>query len=274
MFMPLSIVIRTFNSSRTLPQVFENLHLKEGDEVLVVDSGSSDTTLQQAGDFGARVIRLTGPFNYSRSLNAGFAAAANEWVLTLSSHCIPVCTTFLDDWRVALASLEDDVPVAFGPRQLSPEDRRASETITFQTAGNLGDGIAVHGGSSNGAYRRSVWEAHGFQETLKTGEDREWAEWSLRHGYRVAFVPQVPVLYRNQGSLRYMFEKGLIEAQTGRRERHTFWTALRSFSINLASLTRKLWCGSIRIGTFLRQVAHSAGASLGGYLPNNPRHIP
>ena len=67
----ISVLIRTFNSGRTLDQVMAALPLQEGDEFLVVDSGSTDHTLAIAERRGARVIRPEGPFNYSKSLNAG-----------------------------------------------------------------------------------------------------------------------------------------------------------------------------------------------------------
>src|SRR5438094_93265 len=67
----ITVLIRTFNSGQTLEHVMAALPLAEGDEFLVVDSGSTDATLEITTRHGARVFRPEGPFNYSRSLNVG-----------------------------------------------------------------------------------------------------------------------------------------------------------------------------------------------------------
>src|SRR5438132_13277777 len=111
---PISVLIRTFNSGQTLEHVMRALPLAEGDEFLVVDSGSTDATLAIATRHGARVFRPEGPFNYSRSLNVGFAAARNPWVLVLSSHCIPSSPGMLGLVRQTAAEAAPPVAVIHG----------------------------------------------------------------------------------------------------------------------------------------------------------------
>ena len=71
----ISVLIRTFNSAKTLDTVIQRLGLSVQDELIVVDSGSGDATLAVAQQHGARVLSLRGPFNYSKALNVGFEAA-------------------------------------------------------------------------------------------------------------------------------------------------------------------------------------------------------
>lgn len=262
----ISVLIRTFNSDRTLRAVLSSLQLQPSDEVIVVDSGSNDNTIHCAKEFGAHVLCLDTPFNYSRALNRGFEIAANEWVIALSSHCIPASPSFLQNWRATLEFMPADVAVAFGPRYLSAHDLRTQRVKEFYCRETGADPVPIHGGSSNGAYRKSVWREHPFQEQLRTGEDGEWAAWAIRNNYRVAFIPDVPVLYRNQGSLGYMFRKGFTEAQVAGSRRLSLVTALCEFGVNSASLGWKWLRGMIEFGTLYRQLAHRAGAALGGAL--------
>jgi glycosyltransferase involved in cell wall biosynthesis len=44
----ISVIIRTFNSASTLPDVLEKLEPQPNDEIIIVDSGSSDQTLMIA----------------------------------------------------------------------------------------------------------------------------------------------------------------------------------------------------------------------------------
>ena len=81
----ISILIRTFNSSKTSSYLLCRLKLLPGDELIVVDSGSSDATLEIARQYNARIIIAEKPFNYSRSLNLGFRSANQPWVLVVVS---------------------------------------------------------------------------------------------------------------------------------------------------------------------------------------------
>src|SRR5664279_2369308 len=65
----ISVVIRTRDSARTLERVSVGLGKAEGDEVIVVDSGSRDATLDIAKKYGAIIVLAPGPFHYSKSLN-------------------------------------------------------------------------------------------------------------------------------------------------------------------------------------------------------------
>src|ERR1041385_8579419 len=111
----ISVLIRTFNSAKTLEAVIQRLGLADGDELIIVDSGSRDTTLAIAQQHGAKLLTIDGPFNYSRALNIGFEAAIHPWVLALSSHCIPTSQQHLAQFRKQLALFPESVVVAYGP---------------------------------------------------------------------------------------------------------------------------------------------------------------
>ena len=123
----ISVLIRTFNSGKTLEEVLAGLPLAEGDEFVVVDSGSTDDTLAIAKRHGARVIQPAGPFNYSKSLNLGFAAARNPWVLVLSSHCIPGSAGMLGLLRQTASEAAAPVAVIYGQSDFcKPSDAAAA----------------------------------------------------------------------------------------------------------------------------------------------------
>ena len=111
----ISIVIRTRNSANTLFQVLKKLSPQVGDELIIVDSGSTDETLAIASQFGAKILFHQGQFNYGHALNLGFAQATNEWVLSLSSHCIPISPAFLEEYRKVLTAFSSVIVAAYGP---------------------------------------------------------------------------------------------------------------------------------------------------------------
>ncbi|MBI4465153.1 MAG: glycosyltransferase family 2 protein [Acidobacteria bacterium] len=80
--LPISAVIITLNEERRLPRALESLSV--ADEILVVDSGSTDGTRQVAERYGARF--LVYPWEgYSQQKNYAASQASHPWVLSLDA---------------------------------------------------------------------------------------------------------------------------------------------------------------------------------------------
>jgi glycosyltransferase involved in cell wall biosynthesis len=79
---PLSVIVPTYNEEATLPGCLESVRF--ADEVLVVDSYSTDRTLAIAREFGARVLQHEYVYS-ARQKNWAIPKAAHEWVLLVDS---------------------------------------------------------------------------------------------------------------------------------------------------------------------------------------------
>lgn len=79
----LTVIILTYNEERHIKDCIASAGL--ADEILIIDSGSSDNTVQIAREAGARVI--THPMNEGFAAQRNFALeqAANEWVMFLDA---------------------------------------------------------------------------------------------------------------------------------------------------------------------------------------------
>jgi rSAM/selenodomain-associated transferase 2 len=86
-----SIIIPTLNAAAFLPGTLAALG--DGDEIIVVDGGSTDGTRELAS--GARV--MTAPRGRGIQFAAGIAAATQPWLLLLHAD-----TRLSPDWRVAV----------------------------------------------------------------------------------------------------------------------------------------------------------------------------
>ena len=80
--MKISATIITFNEERNLPRAIESLRC--ADEILVVDSGSTDRTIEIAENLGARVIDSPWP-GYAKQKNLAADRAAHDWILSLDA---------------------------------------------------------------------------------------------------------------------------------------------------------------------------------------------
>lgn len=76
----LSVLVLTWNSEETLAGVLESVSF--ADEILIIDSGSTDRTLEIAGAARARVLQrpLDG---YAEQRNLGWREACGRWILAL-----------------------------------------------------------------------------------------------------------------------------------------------------------------------------------------------
>src|SRR5215470_7876423 len=80
--MKISAAIITCNEERNIPRVLESLRCC--DEIVVVDSGSSDRTVEIATKLGARVVES--PWRgYAGQKNFASESCANDWVLSLDA---------------------------------------------------------------------------------------------------------------------------------------------------------------------------------------------
>ena len=81
----LSVVIPTLNAEAHIADCLEAM--KEADERLVVDGGSSDATVSIAQELGARVVRS--PQGRGSQLRTGGEAARGDWLLFLHADTRP-----------------------------------------------------------------------------------------------------------------------------------------------------------------------------------------
>ena len=80
--MKISATLITCNEERRIARAIESLRCC--DEIVVVDSGSTDRTVEIAQQLNARVIESPWP-GYAKQKNLAAAQAANDWILSLDA---------------------------------------------------------------------------------------------------------------------------------------------------------------------------------------------
>lgn len=265
-----SVLIRTFNSAGTLEAVLKRLEISDLDEIIIIDSGSTDETPQIAEKFGAYFHCVDRPFNYSRSLNIGFAKAVNPWVVVLSSHCIPENGNLMSKIKESISQASSEVVVIYGQCLLFVENDSAETNVEY----DLNDlcAMKIKGGNGFAVYQKMAWQAKSFNENILTAEDLEWLKFQLQQGRKACVDNRLIVFYRNRGSLLYMFRKGWIECVMGKSlmwQMPEFKKGVRcalgffAFAVKIIKICAE---GKIDFSAAVRAIAQSAGAAVAASL--------
>lgn len=114
---PLSAYIRTKNEARMIADVVRAA-LQVADEVVVVDSGSADNTINLAEEAGARVIRHAWE-GFGRQKRVGEEACRHDWVLDLDADEI-VTPDLAAEIAALFGNGEPPLPVYFTPTVFVP----------------------------------------------------------------------------------------------------------------------------------------------------------
>jgi len=259
-FHAISVVIRTKNSAATLGEVITGLGLTGEDELIVVDSGSQDDTLNIATAAGATIVDLSQkPFSYGKSLNAGFAVARNAWILAISSHCIPAELGLLDLYRQWLPTVPPEVVGIAGGVVGSANEIKKNPGLEACTPADFARGVYFTCNNPNSLYRQTAWAKHPFDEQIETAEDLEWSIWALKSGHSLMRNPKAAVLYRSRLGLVAMIKKGHLEARVAKRlvpnPPFTVAYLIKNIFWNGVSVVR----GQISIGLCLRRICYLLG---------------
>ena len=195
--MRVNIIIRTLNEGKWLPiclmslqnQSFQNFN------VTIVDSGSTDNTLEVAKQYKREKKTLTAIARYKpgKAINQGAKLHESEFIVLLSAHCIPVTEDWLSNF-VRYLENNPDVVAAYG-RQVpvsftGPDDAR---DLAYTFRGETRKGITPFFHNANSIVRTNFWEKLPFDENVAHIEDLIWAQKVCQLKHKIAYCKEAVV---------------------------------------------------------------------------------
>lgn len=170
--------------------------------MIVVDSGSTDGTQAIVASFPRATLIQIEPedFTYGYALNLGVASVDAEVVATLSAHSLPIGADWL---RNLVRPFERPRVAGVYGRQVPRANATILERFGMRLTGVLGSEPRLLAqrplfSNANGAFRRSLWLEHPFDETLQGAEDIAWVRTMQARGYVIAYEPSAAV-YHSHG---------------------------------------------------------------------------
>lgn len=218
--MNVSIVIRTYNEERRIAALLEAIAAQNAPfehETIVVDSGSTDRTLEIVARHDCRVVHIDkSNFSFGRSLNVGCEAARGACLVFVSGHCIPIAPTWLE--RLVNPLGTDSIAYVYGAQHAHPltkfSERRLFAKCYPQERRVPQDGFFCN--NANAALLKDVWRQYAFDEELTGLEDMRLAKTLVERGYRIGYVPDAPVYHVHEetwAQIRRRFEREAIALQ-------------------------------------------------------------
>lgn len=211
----LSVLVTCRNSATTIRQTLESVADQRYDgwwEVVVVDNGSTDATVEISRGFAdrlpnLRVLDVPEPGHQAAGLNHGIAQTTGDVLVFLDSDDL-VAEGYLEQMARALAT----APFVGGRmdiERLNPASVRQRRTpLQAHRIDVFGGGFgpAVIG-ASMGARREPLEKVGGFDESLPTQHDLD-ISWRLAQaGFEATFVPGAVLHYRYRIGAKEIFRQ-------------------------------------------------------------------
>jgi GT2 family glycosyltransferase len=233
----LSVVIPTKNGVseefESTMRAISNQKGMEKIEIIVVDSGSSDGTVQIAGDFGAKVYRISPEeFGHGMTRNYGAQRSGGELIVFTTQDAIPATEDLFHDMAQALLAdpklagisvrtvpkSNADIYACWemwnhnrflfdSPRPIissSDEIDRLSPQELRQLA-SLDKACAM--------VKREVWERIPFEPT-PYAEDLQFGLACLKEGYSIGLLPDHAVIHSHTRAPFYFMSRYYIDRRT------------------------------------------------------------
>jgi glycosyltransferase involved in cell wall biosynthesis len=210
-----TIALLTRNAGPVLPRLLDAVfgqQTRRRFEVLVVDSGSTDGTLDVLRDHPVRLLTIPeSDFNWGRTRDFAYQHAPSRIVINLSQDAVPMQPTWLDH----LVRPLEDPQVGASCGSSVPDPGRHFPQFPWERNGyfyftrEMTKFVARHGRGlsfANSAVPHAVWERLRFDDQ-PTGEDFQFHTKLHAAGLRIAFPEDAPVLHHHNYSLSGLWRR-------------------------------------------------------------------
>ncbi len=231
----ISVIIPVKNSQRYLDAALKAVFMQEINfkfEVIVVDSGSTDNSLDIIATYPVRLYRINeAEFNHGLTRNYGVAKAQGKYIIFMTPDAVPSNNRWM---QRLIDDLEHDQQAAgVYSRQIPHRDSclltqlrvnqffTASEEKIVNQINNPEDYRKLPPNEKyrlcnfdnvSSCMRRIIWEKIPFPKT-DFAEDLEWSKKALEAGYKIIYEPESIVFHAHDFSIRGWYRRNWLNAR-------------------------------------------------------------
>jgi glycosyltransferase involved in cell wall biosynthesis len=253
--MSISLIIRCFNEEESIGRLLERVQKQTTNDIetIVVDSGSTDGTLNVVSAYPVKVLHMARErFSFGRSLNMACNVASGRYLVFASAHVFPVN----DGWLQALVEPFSDskVGLVYGKQRGACDSKYSEKQIFHQWYPEEKTACQGHPfcNNANAAIRKELWQKSKYNENLTGLEDLDWAKRIMEEGYVIAYQPDAEVVHVHNERIRGIYNRYNREAIAMKNilpeTRFSLIDFLKLYPLNVVSDCRN----AISEGVFLR----------------------
>lgn len=231
MKMDVTIAIPTKNAGNLLRRVLSMVFLQQTDyeyEVICVDSGSTDNTLNIIKDFPCKLFEIPPEsFGHGKTRNYAASKGTGKYIVFITQDAVPASKYWLQNFIDAM-ELDHQIAGGFGIHYTYPgcnifderdikrhfENFGSKTTIYELNRTNLDQYKTDEGfrhkmaffSDNNSCVRRSVFEKFPYKD-VDFAEDQIWAKEMLERGYKKVYCPEAPVFHSHNFKLSTYFKR-------------------------------------------------------------------
>ena len=223
-----TIVIPTYNGGEEFKECLKMVHQQKVNlefEVIVIDSGSTDSTLNYLKAYPIRLKQIQpNEFDHGLTRNMAIGLAQGEYVVLMSQDAIPTDSYWLEN---ILANFKDDLVAGVYCKQIPKNDadvltkrqlnghftgrqHRMVNYIEDDKSYNILDPMAKLAlctfDDVCACVRKTVWSAIPYTKTY-FAEDLEWGKKVIEAGYKIVYEPRAAVSHSHDRSVLYEYKR-------------------------------------------------------------------
>lgn len=229
----ISVVIPTKNAGAEFSQTLAALRRQSRSlEIVVVDSGSSDRTLDLAREHGARVVSIAPEsFNHGETRNLGIRQSGGDFCIMLVQDAVPLGDSWLEEM---LSPFADERVVGVTARHVPRPDcdpvarwqcdyrnrflgevARVQELESWEHFETLSPQERLRVASFDNVFsvlRRGFWEHCPFR-AMSFAEDLDWGVRAIAAGRRLVYKPSVCVMHSHTRPAVYYLRRKYVSGR-------------------------------------------------------------
>ena len=247
-----SLIIRTFNEVRYIKDLLISINQQsyKSKEIIIVDSGSFDGTIEIAKEFGDKLITINqNDFTFGFAINYGIKHAMGDYICIVSAHTLPTNK----HWLSALVEgfnhheFNGEIAMTYG-KQVGDKGSNYGEIRDFNRQFNNEETTQKKPhyfcNNANSMIRKDLWSKHPFDEALTGLEDIEWSKYWLDKGYKILYKPKAEIIH--------------IHRETSDQIKRRFWReAIAARSIGVLPIHKLIMQVIVQIPLTILDLVHA-----------------
>ncbi|MCC3374108.1 glycosyltransferase family 2 protein [Cohnella sp. REN36] len=218
--MRISVILPTYQAEPYLAELIERLQAQslQPHEIIVVDSSSSDRTVEIASSYDCRVLVIgKSEFDHGGTRNHAAKEASGDVLVYMTQDALPGSREFLEH---LIEPLRDAQVGAVCGRQVAREDANVLEQMTreinypnqmirktFEELDRYGIKLFYFTNVCSAFRRETFMKLGGFPDPIILNEDMMISAKCILSGYTVIYNPKASVIHSHNYSIKKQFQR-------------------------------------------------------------------